>query len=244
MKVSVTIITLNEEANIRQCLESVRWADEIIVSDSGSADRTASICREYGARVYHDAWHGYGKQKNICASRASNAWILNVDADERITPELKDEILGVLKEGGKDGYRIARKNYFGARWIKHCGWYPDYNIRLYRKDRGSFNEVKVHEAVTVDGAVGTLKNPLVHLTYKDIPHYFARMQRYSTLAAEEMKDRGKTAGALDVILRPPFTFLNMFVLKLGFLDGQMGLTLSMLYARYTHAKYSKLRAMN
>lgn len=243
MKVSVTIITLNEEANIRQCLESVGWADEIIVSDSGSADKTVSICREYGAKVYEDAWHGYGKQKNLCAGRARNEWVLNIDADERITPELKDELQKIAPDSAKAGWFIARKNYFGARWIRHCGWYPDYNLRLYRKDKGSFNEVRVHEAVTVDGTTGRLKNPLVHLTYRDIPDYFARMQRYSTLAAEELKGRGKRAGVVDIILRPCFTFLKMYVLKLGFLDGAMGLTLSMLYARYTFAKYSKLREM-
>jgi len=243
LKVSVTIIALNEEANIRQCLESVRWADEIIVSDSGSADKTVSICREYGARVYEDAWLGYGKQKNLCAGRAENAWILNVDADERITPELKDEMQRAVEDGAKAGWFVARKNYFGARWIKHCGWYPDYNLRLYRKDKGSFNEPGVHEAVTVDGPTGRLKNPLVHRTYRDITDYFARMQRYSTLAAEELKSKGKRAGVAGILLRPCFTFLKMYVLKLGFLDGATGLTLSMLYACYTFAKYAKLREM-
>ncbi|MBI5888724.1 MAG: glycosyltransferase family 2 protein [Deltaproteobacteria bacterium] len=243
MKVSVTIITLNEEANIRRCLESVRWADEIIVSDSGSVDKTVSICREYGARVYEDAWRGYGKQKNLCAGRAKNEWILNVDADEQITPELKDELQRAVEDGAKAGCYVARKNYFGARWIRHCGWYPDYNLRLYRKDKGSFNEARVHEAVTVDGLTSRLKNPLVHRTYRDITDYFTRMQRYSTLAAEELKDKGKRAGVADILLRPPLTFLKMYILKLGFLDGAMGLTLSMLYACYTLAKYAKLREM-
>jgi len=242
-KISATIITLNEEDNIRDCLESLKWADEILVSDSGSTDTTAEICREYGATVYTDSWLGFGRQKNLIAARAKNNWVLNIDADERVTPELKDELLRASASGGADGYYIARKNYFGQRWIRHCGWYPDYNLRLYRKDRGAFSERSVHEAVEVKGKRARLKNHFIHYTYRDVADYLDRMQRYSTLAAKDMFEKGKKAGATDLLLRPPFTFFKMFVIKGGFLDGTAGAVLSFLYAAYTLSKYAKLWEM-
>lgn len=251
-KVSATIIVLNEEKNIRDCLESVGWADEIIVSDTGSTDKTVELCRSLGARVYEDQWRGYGAQKNLCAERARNDWILNIDADERVSPELKAEISAVLEnapggggggDGGTDGYYIPRKNFFGARWIRHCGWWPDYNLRLYRKSSGRFAEKLVHEAVEIDGTKGYLKNPLVHHTYEDVEDYLERAERYSTLAAKQMLLEGRRTHALDILVRPAFTFLKMFVLKRGFLDGSTGLMLSKLYASYTRAKYAKLREM-
>lgn len=242
-KITVTIITLNEEGNISACLESVKWADEIIVSDSGSTDKTKALCRGYGAKVFDDSWNGYGKQKNLCARRAANLWVLNVDADERITPELKDEIFNALSADSFDGYFIPRKNFFGNTWVKHCGWYPDYNLRLYRTDKGAFSERRVHEAVIVDGQRAYLKNPLSHHTYKDTEDYLKRMERYSTLSAEELFNNGKKATIADIYLRPAFTFFKMYLLKLGFLDGRLGLLLSRLYARYTFEKYSKLKEL-
>ena len=240
-KISATIITLNEEKNIRDCLESVKWVDELIVSDSGSTDKTVALCEEAGARVYMDDWRGFGAQKNLAAGRARNDWILNIDADERVTPELRGEITA-LPKNGNDGYYIPRKNYFGKRWIRHCGWWPDHNLRLYKRSAGGFSEKRVHEAVELDGPKGYLKNPLIHRTYRDVEDYLKRMERYSTLAAEQMLAEGRSPRALDA-LRPYFTFLKMFVLKQGFLDGGTGLMLSRLYARYTGEKYSKLREM-
>lgn len=240
-KVSVTIIALNEEENIRDCLESVSWADEIIVSDSGSTDRTVDICKAFGAKVHQDEWLGFGAQKNLCASRAANAWVLNIDADERVGPELREEIREVMSgSGGKVGYFIPRKNFFGKRWIRHCGWYPDHNLRLYRKDAGAFSDRRVHEAVDATGPVGYLRNPLVHLTYRDVSDYLSRMDRYSTLAAEEMHARGKSSRVTDLVFRPPFTFFKMFILRRGFLEGTFGVMLSALYSCYTLAKYVKL----
>ncbi len=243
-KVSVTIITLNEQDRIGDCLESVGWADEIIVSDSGSTDGTVDICRRFGAKVYNDDWLGYGRQKNLCQDRAVNPWILNIDADERVGEGLKEEIFDVLKKGGGHaGYYIPRKNFFGGRWIKRCGWYPDYNLRLYRKELGRFSERPVHEAVNVKGSCGYLKNHLEHYTYRDVSDYIKRMDRYSTLAAREMFDRGKDAGPLDLFLRPQLTFLKMYILRLGFLEGMDGLLISSLYASYTFTKYAKLYEM-
>ncbi len=241
-KISATIITLNEEKNIRDCLESVKWADELIVSDSGSTDKTVALCEEDGARVYIDEWRGFGAHKNLVAGRARNDWILNIDADERVTPELQGEITALPKDGF-DGYYIPRKNYFGKNWIRHCGWWPDHNLRLYRRSAGAFSEKLVHEAVELDGPKGYLKNPLIHRTYRDVPDYLKRMERYSTLAAEQMLAEGRGPRSLDA-LRPYFTFLKMFILKQGFLDGGTGLMLSRLYARYTKEKYSKLREMS
>lgn len=244
-RISVTIICLNEEANIRDCLESVRWADEIIVSDSGSTDRTREICAEYGAVVHADAWLGFGAQKNLCASRARGEWILNIDSDERVTPELRDEILAVVAAAsGANGYYMPRRNYFGSRRVRHCGWWPDYNLRLYRAGAGRWLERRVHEAVEVSGTTGRLKGALEHRTYKDIADYLQRMQRYSTLAAKEMREEGRRASVSDLLFRPFFTFFKMYVLKLGFLDGALGIMLSWLYASYTLSKYAKLREMD
>ena len=243
-KVSVTIITMNEEANIQACLESVSWADEILVSDSGSSDRTIEICREYNAKIFNDKWLGFGKQKNLIASRAKNNLVLNIDADERVTPDLRKEIETVLNQDDCDGYNIPRKNFFGNRWVRYCGWYPDYNLRLYRKDKGSFNERDVHEAVKIDGKVGYLNAPLVHYTYRDISDYLKRMDRYSTLAAEEMLKNGRKVSYLSILSRPIATFLKMFFLQKGFLEGYRGLILSGLYASYTFSKYAKLWEMS
>jgi len=240
--ISVTIICLNEEANIRDCLESVGWADEIVVSDSGSTDRTREICAEFGALVTSDAWRGFGAQKNLCASRARGEWILNIDADERVTPELRDEILRFVAAGGNgvNGCYVPRRNYFGRRRVRHCGWWPDYNLRLYRAGCGRWLERRVHEAVELTGPAGRLKGPLEHRTYRDVADYLQRMQRYSTLAAEEMREEGRHASVTDLLCRPFFTFFKMYVLKLGFLDGALGVILSALYASYTLSKYAKL----
>ncbi len=240
-KITATIITLNEEANIGACLESIKWVDEIIVSDSNSTDRTVEICRSYGARVYSDDWLGFGRQKNLCQSRASNEWIFNIDADERAEEGLGEEIQEALKVGEALGYYVPRKNFFGDKWIKHCGWYPDLNLRLYRKDAGRFSERAVHEAVMVNGPTARLTTALIHRTYSGVEDYLKRMERYSTLAAEEMIKEGRTSRAGDMILRPAFTFIKMFFLRRGFLEGMTGLTLSGLYARYTYKKYTKLR---
>ncbi len=243
-KITITIITLNEEANIKACLESVAgWADEIIVSDSGSTDRTREICRDLGAEVFTDDWLGFGAQKNLCQSRARNEWIFNIDADERAAPGLGEEIGRVLERGGALGYYVPRKNFFGDKWVRRCGWYPDYNLRLYRQDAGRFSERAVHEAVVVDGPTERLRTPLIHRTYSGVEDYLRRMERYSRLAAEEMMKEGRTTGAADMVLRPPFTFIKMFFLRGGVLEGKTGLVLSWLYAYYTYEKYRKLRVM-
>jgi glycosyltransferase involved in cell wall biosynthesis len=243
-KISVAIITKNEEENIRECLESVRWADEIVVVDGGSTDRTRDICREFEARVFEEEWKGFARQKNSAVDKTRNEWVLSLDADERISPELQKEIQERLAvDSPADGFYMARKNYFSHHWIRYCGWYPDYNLRLFRKSRGRFLERAVHEKVKIQGRTETFKNPLIHRTYASVSEFLQRMDRYSNLAAVEMRREGKKVRHRDLVLRPPFTFLQMYLLRGGFLEGYRGFLLSKLYAFYTFAKYSKLKEM-
>ena len=243
-KISVAIITKDEEHNIRDCLESVRWADEVVVVDNGSTDDTLKICREYRVQVYEEEWKGYSGQKNSAIGKARNEWVLSLDADERVTPDLREEIAGALDENSSvDGYFIARKNFFLGRWIKHCGWYPDFNLRLFRKSRGRFAERTVHEKVKVRGRTANLRYPLMHETYRSLSEFFQRMDRYSTLAAREMYQEGRKSGFYDIFFRPPFTFLQMYILRAGFLEGYSGFLLSSLYSIYTFAKYTKLKEL-
>jgi len=243
-KISVAIITKNEEKNIRECLESLRFADEIVVVDSGSTDTTREICRRYGAQVFQEDWQGFARQKNSAVARTRNDWVLSIDADERIPAELGEEIARVLNQNPSlDGYFVARKNYFLGRWIKRCGWFPDYNLRLFRKDRGHFEEREVHERVTVLGEVGYLRHPLEHFTYRSLSDFIQRLDRYSSLAAREMKNEGRRFRYTDLFFRPPLTFFQMYLIRAGFLEGYFGFLLSILYSFYTFAKYSKLKEL-
>jgi len=239
---SVVVITYNEEKNIRAALESVRWADEIVVVDSSSTDGTPEICREFTERVYQEEWRGsFSRQKTYAVGLAKNDWVFVLDADERITPSLAAEIQGLMEAGpDKAGYNCARLNHFMGRAIIHGGWYPDYTIRLFDRRRGEFGDRAVHEAVAVRGEVGYLKNHMLHYTYDGISDYLKRMERYCPLAAGELHKNGKKAGLCDLTLRPAFTFFKMLVLKQGFRDGMYGVVIAMLYAFYTFYKYAKL----
>jgi glycosyltransferase involved in cell wall biosynthesis len=214
------------------------------VVDSGSTDKTREICQSFQARVYVEEWKGFSRQKNSAIEKTRNEWVLSLDADERVSPDLCQEIeLNLEGDLSTDGYYIARKNFFLGRWIKHCGWYPDYNLRLFRKSRGRFQERAVHERVEIQGKVGYLKNALEHRTYRSLGDFFERMDRYSTLAAGEMLNEGRRYRFFDVLFRPPFTFLQMYLLRAGFLEGYLGFLLSVLYSFYTFAKYIKLREL-
>jgi glycosyltransferase involved in cell wall biosynthesis len=244
-RISVAIITLNEERNIRACLESVKWAEEIVVCDSGSTDQTLAIAAEYGVRTFRDDWRGFAGHKNLAVERCSCPWILVLDADERVTFALQREIQGVLGDpGARDGYLIPRRSYFLGRWIRGCGWYPDESVRLFRRGRGRFADRAVHEAVLVEGRVGRLEAPLEHFTYDSISAFLQRMDRYSTLAAEELHRAGRIARPRDLTFRPIWTFLRMFLLHRGWLEGWRGLVLSGLYAGYVFSKYAKLWEMD
>ena len=242
-RLSVAIITLNEEANIRRTLESIRWADEIIVLDSGSTDRTVSICREFTDLVFQQDWLGYGKQKNAAIDRAGGDWVLSLDADEPIEPALADEIRAIMASpDARDGYRIPRKTFFLGRWVRHGGWYPDYNLRLFRKGKGRFSERVVHESVTVDGTIGATRHAILHYAYPDLSSYLASINRYSSLAVEVMAQRGipaRKTSWITIVFRPVATFLLKYVFRLGFLDGKQGLLINLFHSWYVFAKYAK-----
>lgn len=242
-KISITIITFNEEKNIERCLESLTWADEIVVLDSFSTDRTVEICRRFTDKVFQEKWQGYGKQKNLCAARALHQWILNIDADEVVNADCAREIQQEMKKGfAFPVYRFPRKNFFGRRWVRHGGWYPDRIFRLYDKTKVAFTEVPVHEKLSPDNLSGSFYYPLEHYSYEGIEDFISRQNHYSTLHAGEMVRQGKTAGWGDLLLRPSLTFFKMFFLRQGFRDGFLGFFLAVSSAFYTFLKYAKTRS--
>lgn len=242
MRLSVTVIALDQEANIGPCLESVSFADEIVVVDSGSQDRTVEVARGYTHRIFETSWQGFGRTKNFALDQAQMEWVFSLDTDERVPPALKDEILAVVKaDGPLTGYRVPRKNYFCGRWIRHLGWYPDYTLRLFKRGQGRFRDREVHEEVVVTGPVGHLKTPLDHFTYNSLGEYVSRMDRYARLAARELAKQGRRPYPGELAWRPFFTFLNLYFIKRGFLEGAPGYILAVLGSQYNFLKYSYLR---
>jgi len=238
---TVTVITLNEAAHIESCLASVAWADEILVVDCGSTDATQEKARARGARVVVRDWPGYSAQKNFAAGEATHDWILSVDADERVTPDLKDEIQSALKGASQPaGYRIPRVTWHLGRWIRTTDWYPDYQLRLYDRRRARWKARKVHESVEADGEVTAFRHDLQHYAYRDIGHHHQTMDRYTTLAAEQMFEEGRRAGAMDLVFHPPAAFLRNYVLKGGLRDGTPGFIISAMNAYYVFLKFAKL----
>ncbi len=241
---SVTVITHNEEDNIAACLESAGFADEIVVLDSGSTDRTVVLARQFTDRVLTVPWEGFGRTKNRALDEARMPWVFVLDADERITESLRQEIEQIVAaDGPLDGYRVPRKNHFCGRVVKHLGWYPDYSIRLFRKAKGRFNDREVHESVVINGSVGVLQHPMLHYTYKSVSDFVQRMDRYSTLAAQELLKQGKRPLPGELVWRPVFTFLKLYVLQRGFLAGRDGYSLAFLYSTYNFLKYYKFREL-
>jgi glycosyltransferase involved in cell wall biosynthesis len=244
-RLSVTVIALNQETNIGECLESVvGFADEIVVVDTGSCDHTVELARRYTDRVLTAAWQGFGRTKNYALDQARGDWVFSLDTDERVPPALQDEIQAVLKADGPcAGYRVPRKNYFCGRWIRHLGWYPDYTLRLFRRDLGRFRDREVHEEVVVAGPVGTLTTPLEHYSYNSVSEYITRMDRYARLAAVELAKRGRRPYPGELVYHPLFTFLHLFCLRRGFLEGLTGYTLAVLMSMYKFLKYYYLREL-
>ena len=241
MKLTVTVITRNEASNIAAALESVAWADEIIVIDAQSTDDTVAIARRLATRVDVRDWPGYGAQKNRAADLAANDWILSIDADERVTPQLAQEIRAVL--GGPPsarGYRIPRVAFYLGRWIRSTDWFPDYQLRLYDRRAGRWNERRVHESVDIDGVPGVLRNELQHYPYRNLSHHIQTIDRYTTLAAEDSLAAGRRARASQTFFHPRFAFLRNYVLKGGFRDGTAGLLVSILNSYYVFLKFAKL----
>ncbi len=241
-KISACITTFNEELNIRRCLESLRWCDEIVVVDSFSSDRTVEICREYTERVYQHKWLGYIGQKNLIREMAVNDWILFVDADEEVSPALREEIKSELaaNSGSIAGYQFPRMvNYLG-RWIRHGEWYPDIKLRLFLKQKGHSGGTEPHDQVIVDGGVKTLRGKLYHYTYADVHDHVETMNRFSSITAQE-KFRAKSRFRwVDFMIRPPFRFLKAYVLRGGFLDGRRGFLIALVSAFGVCMKYAKL----
>ena len=246
-KVSVTVITLNEARNIAAALESVAWADEIVVVDSASTDDTVAIARRFTDRVVVHEWMGYVAQKNYAASLASHDWIFSLDADERVTPALATEIRGVLAPGKEPAnepdcaaYQIPRVTWHLGRWIRSTDWYPDHQARLYDRRRARWTGQHVHEALAADGRVGTLHGELQHLPFRDIADHLETINRYTTAAARQMYESGRRAGPLQIIGHPPLAFLRNYIAKGGIRDGAPGLVISAMNAYYVYLKFAKL----
>ena len=243
-KLTVTVITRNEAAHIAAALESIAWADEIVVVDAHSTDETVAIARRFAGLVVTREWNGYIDQKNHAAGLASHDWILSLDADERATPQLKKEIRALLaSEPAAHGYRLPRVSYYLGRWIRTTDWYPDLQLRLYDRRYGRWAGRYVHESVEVGGPVGRLRSDLQHFPYRDIAHHLKTIDRYTTLAARQMSERGRRAGLLDVVARPPLAFLRNYVVRGGFRDAGPGLIVSLLNSYYVMLKFAKLWEM-
>lgn len=239
-KLTVTVITRDEAANVAAALESVAWADEIVVVDSRSADDTVAIARRHTDRVIVRDWPGYSAQKNFAAAEASNDWILSLDADERVTPALAGEIGTLLgAEPPARGYRLPRTSFYLGTWIRSTDWYPDYQLRLYDRRVSRWAGI-VHEGVEVDGPVGRLRSDLQHVPYRDIAHHLQTIDRYTTLAARQMSDGGRTVGAAGLVARPLAAFLRNYVARGGWRQGSVGLVVSVLNSYYVFLKFAKL----
>lgn len=241
---SAVVITRDEESNIKRCLQSLQIADEIIVIDSGSADRTVEIAESMGARVYFKEWEGYGPAKKEAVNKASGKWIISLDADEELTPELAKEISDTVQnETGYNGYYIKRKTSFLGRWILHCGWYPDYILRLFQKSYGQFTDAVVHEKVIINGQSGRLNNEILHYSYTNLEQYFEKMNRYTALGAKQAYSQNKRAGWFDIVVKPVVSFIKHYFVKRGFLDGLEGFIISALSSLGVMIKYLKLRQL-
>ncbi len=236
---SVIIITKNEALNIRACLESVSWADEIIVVDSGSGDETVAICREFTRRVYSHDWPGFGPQKNRALDYASGDWVLSLDADEQVTPALRADIQNAM-QNGRDAYEIPRLSSFCGRDILHSGWRPDYVTRLFKRVKGRFSDDLVHERVIVSGNTGRLQHSLLHESIRDAEDLLAKINQYSTASAIMLYDKNRTSSLKQAIAHALWAFLRSYILRAGFLDGRMGFMLAVSTAENTYYRYIKL----
>jgi glycosyltransferase involved in cell wall biosynthesis len=239
---SAVIITHNEEVNLPRCLESVKFADEIVVVDSHSTDRTRDIAQHYGARLVLVEWQGFGAAKQAGVDASNGSWILSIDADEEVPEALREEIRRVVEDDGPQaGYEMPRKTNFLGRWINHSNWYPDYVLRLFRKADGHFNDAVVHEKVVVNGPVGRLRNDLLHYSYPSLDVYFEKFNRYTTIGAVEAYKAGKRSGWPAVAIKPVAAFVKHYVTKQGFRDGLEGFLISVLSSAAVMVKYAKLR---
>lgn len=243
--ISAIVVCFNEEDRIRGCLESLRWCDEIVVVDSFSTDRTVEICREFTDRVIQRPWAGYRDQKAFAHSQATREWVFLVDADERVSPELRDEVEEALERyGGRcAAFSVPRLVYYLDRWWRRGGWYPDYDVRIFRRNRARWGGFDPHEKILVDGRVRRLKNPLYHYSYRDITDHIARVNRFTRIAAKELFVAGRRWRWMDNLARPALRFLHFYLWKRGFLEGFPGFFLAATAAIYVYLRYAKLKEM-
>ena len=237
---TVIIITKNEATHIAQCLESVKWADEIIVLDSGSSDETVSICREFTQHVFETDWQGFGVQKQRALNKATGDWVLSIDADEIITPELRAEIEYAINQNQHDAFLLPRLSSYCGKFIKHGGWYPDYVLRLFRRESGHFTDDVIHERVIVEGKIGKLNAPILHESYSDLSEVLEKMNSYSSLNAQKLFERGVKSSLSKAIFRGLWKFIQTYFTKAAFLDGKHGLMLAISSAESVYYKYLKL----
>jgi len=244
MSLSVILITKNEAANIRECLQSVVWADEIIVVDSGSTDGTPQLAEAMGARVFSHDWPGFGPQKNRALDYATQDWVFSIDADERVTPELRTELELAMKHATADGYFCPRLSQFCGTFIHHSGWYPDYVLRLFKRGKGRFSDSLVHESILLQGRSEKLKLPLLHYSYLTMSDVERKVEHYSDAAAQQMFQSGKRTNLVRAVASGAWAFMRTYVVRLGVLDGSAGFQIALMNMRTTFLKYRKLIALN
>lgn len=240
--VSAIVVCFNEEDRIADCLESLRWCDEVVVVDSFSTDRTPEICRSYTKRFIQRPWAGYRDQKAFAHSQTTKDWVLLVDSDERVTPALREEIRASLRcDGGAyAGYALPRLVFYLGRWWYRGGWYPDYDIRLFRRERATWAGSDPHEKILVEGRVRRLRNPLHHFSYRNMEDHVSRINRFTTISSGELRKEGKPWRWTDAFFRPAFRFFKSYILKRGFMEGFAGFYLAVTAAVYVFLKYAKL----
>ncbi len=240
--VAAIVVCFNEEDRIEDCLKSLRWCDELVVVDAHSTDRTAEICRRYASRFIQRPWPGYRLQKEFAHSQATKDWVLLVDADERVTPELQREIIDSLAryQSNYAGYSVPRLVYYLGRWWWRGGWYPDYDVRLFRRDRATWGGVDPHEKIIVDGKVRRLRQPLHHFSYRSIDDHIQRINRFTSISSAELRKSGGRWRLSDALLRPAGRFFRSYILKRGFMEGFAGFYVALTAAVYVFLKYAKL----
>jgi glycosyltransferase involved in cell wall biosynthesis len=236
--IGIYIICYNEEKRIKQVLESVKWADEIIIVDSLSDDKTLEISSHYTDKIYKKEFTGFGEQKNYALSLVSKEWAFNIDADEVVTDELKEEIAYIEESENVNGYFVPRLNYYLGKPVKRCGWYPDYKLRLHRRDAGNWQDVLVHESFHVQGKAGYLYNNLLHYTYDTIKAHMERICKYAVYGAEMFARKGKKVSACQLIAIPIMVFLKKYIVQLGFMEGYRGILISFFESYYSFLKYA------
>lgn len=245
LPLSVILITKNEAHNLPECLASVAGlAREIVVVDSGSTDGTVEVARAAGATIIQTTtWPGFGPQKNIALDAASSDWVLSLDADERLTEALREQIRSVVETGDFNGYEMPRLSYFCGKPVRHCGWYPDYIVRLVRRGKARFSDKLVHESLIAQGPIGRLAEPLLHYSYRSLEDVERKIESYSEAGAKQMHARGKHASHMQALVHGGWAFLRTYLFQLGLLDGATGYRIACMNMRASYLKYAKLLAL-